>query len=95
MMDPSKSVRVKYVSEEKIECRVTGGDTPRIGEKVCIINEDDDTGILRREWFEVKDVWWHVHNHPERRPDVVEVRMKPAKDESDDEREGEVIKQTR
>lgn len=82
MMDPDQSVRIKYVSDEKIETRVTGGSVPREGEKVCIITEDEKM-TLHRDWFVVTDVWWTVHNHPERRPDVAEVRMRPAKDEDE------------
>lgn len=84
MMDPQHSVRIKFVNEEEttIETRITGGVVPRVGEKVCVRDEPLDSGLAENRWFTVKDVWWRVTDHPERKPDVVEVRLEP-RDQTD------------
>lgn len=79
MMDPQHSVRIKFVNTEEktIETRITGGVVPRVGEKVCIRDEPLDSSVAETTWFAVEDVWWRVTDHPERQPDVVEVRLRP------------------
>lgn len=78
MMDPQESVRIKYVSDEKIEGRVTGGTVPRIGETVCLVTENNEINVYEREWFDVDDVRWEVYvDSAERKPDVVTVSLSP------------------
>lgn len=80
-MEPTETVRIKYVSDDRVEARVTGGVVPRVGEKIRIDNHDDEMNMYRGEWFVVEDVWWKVVNAPERHPDVVEVRLTPPPEE--------------
>ncbi|MDS0284716.1 hypothetical protein [Haloarcula onubensis] len=84
-MDPEQSVRIKYVSDEQIEARATGGVVPRTGEKICLVSDAEPPGVFNRDWYHVEDVWWTVHaDSAERKPDVVEVRLVPADPDEND-----------
>jgi len=74
MIDPNTTVRIKYTDDYEVLTRVSGGVVPRIGETVCI-TEEDGKGIMRKDWYEVKDVIWTVQDSAERKPDVVEVKV--------------------